>query len=54
MENCKVKMEIVDNEGKVIGSTTINCETIKTLSELHNTSALDEAYYMLLKEINKS
>ncbi len=54
MKNCKVKIEIVDNDSKVIGSIMINCETIKSLSEIHNISALDEAYHMLLKEIDKS
>lgn len=54
MKNCKVKMEIVDNEGKVIGTVTIECETIKVLNELHGVSGLDDAYNQLLLEINKS
>ena len=54
MENCKVKMEIVDNEGKVIGTTTIECKTIKEVGELHGISMLDEVYNQLLSEINKS
>lgn len=54
MKNSKVKMEIIDNEGKVIGTTTIECKTIKEVGELHGISMLDEAYNQLLSEINKS
>ena len=53
MKNCKVKMEIIDKEGNVIGTTIIECETIKTLKEYHFISALDEAYNQLLLGINK-
>ena len=52
-QGLKVKMQIIDSEDNVIGSTTIDCETIKMLSEFHNVSALDEAYNMLLNETNK-
>lgn len=51
MEDYKVKIEIIDNKDKVVGSTTIDCKTIEELHDLHDTSMLDVAYYQLLLEI---
>lgn len=47
----RVKMEIIDNEDKTVATMTIDCDLVKALSNLHDVSALDEAYSILMEKI---
>jgi len=53
MENTKVKMELINEDGKVIGTSTVATKDIDTLFQFHGISALDEAYDRLVAEIKE-
>ena len=52
MENYKLKMELIDDEGRVVSSVIIDCSQIKTLDKSFGINALDEVYNVLLNDAN--
>ena len=49
MENFKVKLEVFDENEKLVGSVMVDSKQIKTLRELHGISALDQALDMFIR-----
>ena len=54
MENIKVKIQIIGEEDKVLISSTINNNTIKTAKELHGVNILEDIYNSLLEDLEKN
>jgi hypothetical protein len=51
MEKHKVKMVILDENSKELGSLIINSETIEDLKAYHKANAICDAYDILINEI---
>jgi hypothetical protein len=47
----KIKLQVLDDEDKVIGTVNISLEAIKNLKETHNVDALNLAINTLVDEI---
>ncbi len=54
MENLKVKIQIVGEDDKVLISSIINNDTIKTAKELHGVNLLEDIYNSLLEDLEKN
>ncbi len=54
MENLKVKIQIVGEDDKVLISSVINNDTIKTAKELHGVNLLEDIYNSLLEDLEKN
>jgi len=50
----KVKIQIIGEEDKVLISSTIDSDTIKTTKELHGVNILEDIYNSLLEELEKN
>jgi hypothetical protein len=47
----KIKLQVLDDEDKVIGTVLISLDAIKHLKKMHNVDALDLAANALIDEI---
>lgn len=54
MENLKVKIQIIGEDDKVLISSIINNNTIKTTKELHGVNILEDIYNSLLEELENN
>jgi len=54
MENLKVKIQIIGEEDKILISSIINNDTIKTTKELHGVNILEDIYNSLLGDLEKN
>ena len=54
MKNFKVKIQIIGEDDKVLISSIINNNTIKTTKELHGVNILEDIYNSLLEDLEKN
>lgn len=54
MENIKVKLQLIGDDDKVLISSVINNDTIKTTKELHGVNILEDIYNSLLEDLEKN
>ena len=54
MENLKVKIQIIGEEDKILISSIIKNDTIKTTKELHGVNILEDIYNSLLEDLEKN
>ena len=54
MENLIVKLQIIGDDDKVLISSVISSNSIKSVKELHGISILDDVYNTLIEELENN
>lgn len=52
-QNLKIRIQILDADDNILGSSVISQQQVHDLNVYHGVSGVDEAYHILLDELEK-